>query len=72
MIIIHDVSVYGRGRNLDKAVEIFNKAQGLGGPLDEKICTNMICRYGKAGLHFSLTTIHSILNICIAKIQCFF
>lgn len=25
-------------------------AQGLGGALDEKICTNMICHYGKAGV----------------------
>lgn len=29
-------------------------AQGMGEALDEKICTNMICHYGKAGAALSL------------------
>lgn len=42
-------SVYGRGRNLDKAVEMFNMAQSKGMTLDEKAYTNMIVYLGKAG-----------------------
>lgn len=52
VIGFHDIvncSVHGRGRNLDKAVDIFNRAQAMGVALDEKIYTNMICHYGKAG-----------------------
>lgn len=55
-------SVHGRGRNLNKAVEVFNMAQSTGVALDEKAYTNMICYYGKAGkllLEFSLTIIES-------------
>lgn len=40
--------MYGRGRNLDKAMEIFNMARSRGIPLDEKAYTNLICYYGKA------------------------
>lgn len=44
--------MYGRGRKLDKAVEIFNKARRSGGSLDEKTYTNLISYYGKAGNNF--------------------
>ncbi|THG09889.1 pentatricopeptide repeat-containing protein At5g27270 isoform X2 [Camellia sinensis] len=43
------ISVYGRGRNLNKAVEMFNTARSMGVSLDEKAYTNLICYYGKAG-----------------------
>jgi pentatricopeptide repeat protein len=42
-------SVYGKGGKLDKAVEMFDAAQELGLPIDEKIYTNMLSLYGKAG-----------------------
>nr|CAB3469239.1 unnamed protein product [Digitaria exilis] len=42
-------SVYGKGGKLDRAVEMFASAQELGLPIDEKIYTNMINLYGKAG-----------------------
>ena len=42
-------SVYGLGGKLDKATEMFTAAQGLGLPIDEKIYTNMLNFYGKAG-----------------------
>lgn len=47
-------SVYGRGRKLEKAVEMFNKARcsGVGVSLDEKTYTNLISYYGKAGNNF--------------------
>lgn len=41
--------MYGRGRKLEKAVEMFNMARNLGMALDEKAYTNLICYYGKAG-----------------------
>ncbi|WVZ82897.1 hypothetical protein U9M48_030104 [Paspalum notatum var. saurae] len=44
-------SVYGKGGKLDKAVEMFAAAQGLGLSIDEKIYTNMLSLYGKAGRH---------------------
>lgn len=44
-------SVYGRGRNLDRAMEMFNVTRSMGIPLDEKIYTNLICYYGKAGMY---------------------
>jgi len=43
------ISVYGKGGKLDKAVEMFHTAQELGLPIDEKIYTNMLSLYGKAG-----------------------
>lgn len=45
------ISVYGKGGKLDKAVEMFDTAQDLGLPIDEKIYTNMLSLYGKAGRH---------------------
>lgn len=48
-------SVYGRSRNWGKAVEMFNSAQIMGVALDEKIYTNMICTYGKAGAALTLS-----------------
>lgn len=42
--------MYGRGRKLDKAVEIFNAARNLGVSLDEKAYMNLINYYGKAGI----------------------
>ena len=44
--------MYGRGRKLDKAVEMFNKARSSGVSLDEKTYTNLIGYYGKAGNNF--------------------
>jgi len=41
--------VYGKGGKLDKAVEMFAAAQELGLPIDEKMYTNMLSLYGKAG-----------------------
>lgn len=41
--------MHGRGRNLDKAMEMFNMAQNKGMTLDEKAYTNMISYLGKAG-----------------------
>lgn len=41
--------MYGRDRNLDKAVEVFDMASNLGVPLDEKAYANLISYYGKAG-----------------------
>jgi len=43
------ISVYGKGGKLDKAVEMFAAAQELGLPIDEKMYTNMLSLYGKAG-----------------------
>ena len=43
-------SVYGRGRKLDRAVEMINAAQSLGLSLDEKAYMNLISYYGKAGI----------------------
>jgi pentatricopeptide repeat protein len=43
------ISVYGRGLQLDKAIEIFSNARRSGLYLDEKIYTNMIMHYGKGG-----------------------
>ena len=56
-------SVHGRGRNLDKAVEVFKMAQSRGVALDEKAYTNMICYYGKSGkvTHLVHQNIH-VLN----------
>uniref|UniRef100_A0A7N0TZ08 PROP1-like PPR domain-containing protein n=1 Tax=Kalanchoe fedtschenkoi TaxID=63787 RepID=A0A7N0TZ08_KALFE len=42
------ISVYGRGRKLDKALEIFSEGR-KGVPLDEKAYTNLISYLGKAG-----------------------
>jgi pentatricopeptide repeat protein len=42
-------SVYGKGGKLDKAIEMFAAAQELGLPIDEKMYTNMLSLYGKAG-----------------------
>lgn len=42
--------MYGRGRKLDKAVEIFSAARDLGVSLDEKAYMNLISYYGKAGI----------------------
>lgn len=42
-------SVHGRGRKLDKAVEMFKEACNLNVSLDEKAYANMISLYGKAG-----------------------
>ena len=42
-------SVYGLGGKLDKAAEMFAAAQELGLLIDEKIYTNMLNFYGKAG-----------------------
>lgn len=57
-------SVHGRGRNLNKAVEVFNMAQSMGVALDEKAYTNMICYYGKAGnMLFRLTISLNIIEV---------
>lgn len=40
---------------MDKAVEVFNSARRSGLYLDEKIYTNMIMHYGKAGMYVTLT-----------------
>lgn len=42
-------SVYGLRGKLEKATEMFTAAQELGLPIDEKIYTNMLNFYGKAG-----------------------
>ena len=41
--------MYGRGRKLDRAAEMFNTARSLGLSLDEKAYMNLIGYYGKAG-----------------------
>lgn len=51
--------MYGRGKKLEKALEIFNEARSKGIPLDEKAYTNLISYHGKAGnfscyCHFSI------------------
>lgn len=46
----HGCSVYGRGRKLDRAVEMFNTACSLGLSPDEKAYMNLISYYGKAGI----------------------
>ncbi|KAL4566997.1 hypothetical protein LXL04_022567 [Taraxacum kok-saghyz] len=43
------ITVHGRNRDVDKAIEMFNNARIKGMPLDEKAYTNIICYYGKAG-----------------------
>ena len=43
------ISVYGKGGKLDKAVEMIATAQKLGLPIDEKMYTNMVSLYGKVG-----------------------
>jgi pentatricopeptide repeat protein len=48
-------SVYGRGRKLDRAVEMFNAARSFGLSLDEKAYMNLISYYGKAGIVLLLT-----------------
>lgn len=50
MLVTCADSVYGRGRKLDKAVEMFNAAQSMGLTLDEKAYMNLISYYGKAGM----------------------
>lgn len=50
-ILVGWCSVYGRGLQLDKAIEIFSNARRSGLYLDEKIYTNMIMHYGKAGMY---------------------
>lgn len=52
MICSSECSVYGRGRNLDKAVKMFDTARSRGISLDEKAYTNIICYLGKAGINF--------------------
>lgn len=46
--------MYGRDRNLDKAVEVFDMASNLGVPLDEKAYANLISYCGKAGNYILL------------------
>lgn len=61
--VLNVCSVHGRGRELDKAMEIFNMAQHKGVALDEKTYTNMICHYGKAGTaSLSLSLVHMFLT----------
>ena len=50
ILINYVCSVYGRGRKLDRAVEMFNTARSLGLCLDEKAYMNLISYYGKAGM----------------------
>lgn len=47
-------SVYGRGRKLERAVEMFNTARSLGLSLDEKAYMNLISYCGKAGIVLNL------------------
>lgn len=54
VFLVNECSVYGRGRNLEKAVEMLNTACSLGLSLDEKAYMNMITFYGKAGKFISL------------------
>lgn len=58
--------MYGRGRNLTKAVEMFNLARTNGVALDEKAYTNLISYYGKAGnmifLKFLMLTSTNLSN----------
>lgn len=50
LLLVHfGFSVYGRGRKLDKALEMFNTARSLGLSLDEKAYMNLVSFYGKAG-----------------------
>lgn len=51
-------SVYGRGLQLEKAIEIFSNARRSGLYLDEKIYTNMIMHYGKAGMYLYLCFVY--------------
>ena len=62
-------SVYGKGGKLDKAVEMFHTAQELGLPIDEKIYTNMLSLYGKAGA--VKKSIKTFFLICFAHYLCF-
>ena len=48
---------------MDKAVEVFNSARRSGLYLDEKIYTNMIIHYGKAGMCLIETIIHNLPHI---------
>ena len=62
-------SVYGKGGKLDTAVEMFDTAQDLGLPIDEKIYTNMLSLYGKAGA--VKKSIKTFFLICFAHYLCF-
>ncbi|KAL6972238.1 hypothetical protein U1Q18_031926 [Sarracenia purpurea var. burkii] len=50
----YSIMIRQASRNLDKAVEMFNKARSMGVSLDEKAYSNLICYYGKAGKDLSL------------------
>ncbi|KAK4788197.1 hypothetical protein SAY86_019516 [Trapa natans] len=50
------ISVYGTGRKLDKAVQMFNAVHTWGLHLDEKAYMNLIGFYGKAGMHVNART----------------
>lgn len=41
--------MYGRGRKLDRAADMFNTARSVGLSLDEKAYMNLIGCYGKSG-----------------------
>lgn len=47
--------MYGRGLQVDKAIVVFNSARRSGLYLDEKIYSNMIMHYGKAGMYHNLS-----------------
>lgn len=61
---VRSFSVYGKGGKLDKAVEIFVTAQELGLPIDEKMYTNMINLYGKAGQVLSALPRNQLKTFC--------
>jgi pentatricopeptide repeat protein len=68
------ISVYGRGLQLDKAIEIFSNARRSGLYLDEKIYTNMIMHYGKGGMYLIKKFIN-MLRVCyqsqfLADMEC--
>lgn len=58
-------SAYGRGRKLDKALEMFNTARSLGLSLDEKAYMNLIGFYGKAGNCLSLPPLDKVYRFII-------
>jgi hypothetical protein len=57
ILVNYVCSVYGRGRKLDRAVEMINAAQSLGLSLDEKAYMNLITYYGKAGIVLLLNSV---------------
>lgn len=67
LLLVHfGFSVYGRGRKLDKALEMFNTARSLGLSLDEKAYMNLVSFYGKAGNRLAPSPYWLIFFYCLS------